>query len=300
MRKKIIIDRNKLKEIGYQAAPLRWVLGLTTLNPSQKNQYLNFFSHDIEWKLSNNSITKCFGRKKSGKNVRRDNQLFVELGYMTETENSFILHLDRIKEDYLKANGKNGTKNTTDPENTPSTVLEVPPPGTENTPPLIPEVPPSGIENTNQTGIDSTTNNRKISEKGKEKEINETNNPISGVKDNLSSNIDLEGNPKNSLKVLLESNEFFRELYYESQEGFYELKIDNYNDDYIAHLIVDYETNDNSEIRIDNPTFALFLFMVKASVDIDPDTKKEIPNCELGKKVLWELGQKNLSFNKVF
>jgi len=283
MRKKIIYDRNRLKEIGYQAAPLRWVLGLKTLNPSQKLQYLNYFSHDKDWELSNNSITKCFGRKKSGKNVRRDNQLYVELGYMTETEDSFILHLDKIKEDYVKAIGKNSNVNTTGTNNTTLMVSPMPPSGTDNTNPMISTAPPLGIDSTNETGTENTTKNRNTREKEKEKKTSEKNKPIYGVEDNSSIiRNDVNNKSKNSLRELLETDEFFSDLFHNSQQGYNKVNIDDYSDSYIAHYGIDYLTK---KCRIDSIEKELCVMMVKNSIDIDPDTQKPIPMCELGKKV---------------
>lgn len=118
MRKKIIINRDRFPDIGYQSAPLRWILALQTLTPSQKLQLLNYFSHSEVWKLSIRGISKSFGRGKSTEAVRRDNQVLTKLGYLFETEDSYCINLERIKKDYNKSMGKDGIISTTGPEDT--------------------------------------------------------------------------------------------------------------------------------------------------------------------------------------
>jgi len=182
MRLNVNIDRNRLGEIGYQAAPIRQILKLK-LSPSEQLLLLNFFSNAPDWKVSISSISKSFGLGKNRNLVKKELNKLLEYKYITLDDSGYTINLDTINSDYLQ--NKRADNTITSDSDTTSDSRNISNDDSNTNRGVIVSLP-EGDSDTNSLS-DSITNTNKINIK--EKEIND-NQEINPVKENL----DLDSN----------------------------------------------------------------------------------------------------------
>jgi hypothetical protein len=113
MRKTIEYDKTYLKEIGYRGAPITQILGLK-LKPLEQLILINMFGHKDTYQISINSIANCFGTKKNRSDVADAVKKLVTLGFLQETDTTYIVSLLNIYKDYKKAKADSTANNSGD------------------------------------------------------------------------------------------------------------------------------------------------------------------------------------------
>ncbi len=102
MKKTIKYDKKYLTEIGYRGAPITQIFGLK-LKPLEQLVLLNMFGHKDTYQISINNIANCFGTKKNRSDIADAIKKLVTLGYLQETDTTYIVSLLNIYNDYKKA-----------------------------------------------------------------------------------------------------------------------------------------------------------------------------------------------------
>ncbi len=136
MRKLISIDRVKMKQHGYQGAPIRQICMLN-LSAEEQMMLLNLFSHKSDWTIGTKGMSeRSFFREKHHKRTNKMISKLKDMGYVSETDTTYIMNLDKIQEDYKKNKDIEKVKTL---KNKP---LKNPNGGTESTPLQVTEIPP--------------------------------------------------------------------------------------------------------------------------------------------------------------
>ena len=99
MRNSVNINKEKLGKIGYQNAPIRQILKLK-IPQFEQLLLLNFFSNSTSWKVSINSISEAFGKRKDRCSVRTGLNNLKESEYVILDKNGYTINLDKINSDY--------------------------------------------------------------------------------------------------------------------------------------------------------------------------------------------------------
>jgi hypothetical protein len=260
MRKKVEYDKKAMSSYGYKQVPLKQILNLD-LSSEEMIILLNFFSNADGWTMGSKGITeRSFYREKNKKRVGIIMRKLKDMGYINETENSFIISILKIQKDYLK--------------NTTGVTLDNPKEGAENTLVGVTENTPVRVITDNpQEVIESNLNKINNKEKGETIRINQTAvlGSFSSDLDEIPTKFDITPkNVKNDLPLVLEKNSHFKSMY--NSTPWHTLDISNFSNVYIAYAVK--EKLDNNPMKeIEKRTYYFLAKLVEYS--------KKVPESEL-------------------